>query len=127
MSNLGRVKFFKGERGWGYISCLGSNEDYFVHQSNIKPAINRYRYLTKGEYVSFDTAKDESKEIMQAVNVTGVQGGPLLCDAHLEVDDDGNVTSNGPPVTYRPRGRGHGGGRGRGAGDDSGAPESTQE
>lgn len=125
MSTLGRVKWFNSRDGYGFITSLDSNEDIFVHQSNVCPKINRYRSLTNGEYVSFDITKDDN-EVSQAVNVTGVNGGPLLCDAHLEMDDEGNVSRVGPPIGFRSGGRGGGrGGRGRGRGAQN--KESSEE
>ena len=36
-----------------------------------------YRTLTKGEYVSLNVSDDDK---VQALNVTGINGGTLMCD-----------------------------------------------
>tara|TARA_B110001450_G_C17551623_1_gene452914 strand:- start:70 stop:435 length:366 start_codon:yes stop_codon:yes gene_type:complete len=77
---IGRVKWFKSKLGYGFITVLCDKEelDIFIHQSNIKTKYSHYRTLKEGEYVSLDISiSDESK---QAVNITGVYGGPLVCD-----------------------------------------------
>lgn len=77
---FGRVKWFKSKLGYGFVTVLCDNEeiDIFIHQSNIKTKHSHYRTLKDGEYVSLDISiTDDSK---QAVNVTGVCGGPLVCD-----------------------------------------------
>lgn len=82
-SCLGMVKWFNHKLGYGFITTLidGTEHDIFSHQTNIVPKKNSYRTLTAGEYVSFDLS--ESEEAKQAVNITGVQGGPLRCDQQV--------------------------------------------
>tara|TARA_Y100000590_G_scaffold76693_2_gene84883 strand:+ start:6100 stop:6573 length:474 start_codon:yes stop_codon:yes gene_type:complete len=99
----GRCKWFNNRRGYGFITVdrqsddTTTPEDIFVHQTNIRPSSSSYRTLTQGEYVSFVLRWDG--DTCQAVNVTGLNGGPLLCDSR----------------SSRPGGTG-GGGRGRGQG-----------
>ena len=102
----GQVKWFNSRAGYGFITS-NANEDIFVHQSNVCPKINRYRSLVQGEYVEFELSV--SNDVKQAVKVTGINGGPLMCDSHLQRDEEGNVTRTGPPVTRR----GGRGGRGK--------------
>ena len=97
----GQVKWFNSRAGYGFITS-NTNEDIFVHQSNVCPKINRYRSLVQGEYVEFELSV--SNDVKQAVKVTGINGGPLMCDSHLQCDEEGNVTRIGPPVSRR-RGR----------------------
>jgi cold shock CspA family protein len=96
----GRVKWFRNNLGYGFITVVSPNapengRDVFVHQSNVHPAESTYRTLIKDEYVSLDLSDEENA---QALNVRGVGGGPLRCDA--------------PRPTRRPRtqeqGQGHG-------------------
>ena len=78
--HIGMVKWFNYKLGYGFItvSIDGEDNDIFIHQSNIKPTVSKYRTLSLGEYVSLDISTSE--ETRQAVNVTGVNGGPLRCD-----------------------------------------------
>jgi cold shock CspA family protein len=90
----GRVKWFRNNLGYGFITIVSQDSaengrDVFVHQSNVHPAVSTYRTLIKDEYVSLDLSDDEKT---QALNVRGVGGGPLRCDA--------------PRPTRRPRGTG---------------------
>ena len=78
--SLGRVKWFNSKLGYGFITTTMSEGevDIFIHQSNIRPQQSRYRTLREGEYVSLNVS--ESGETRQAIDVTGVNGGPLNCD-----------------------------------------------
>ena len=78
--HLGRVKWFNSKLGYGFITTNLNSEDHdiFIHQSNIHPTQSRYRTLREGEYVSLNVS--ESGETRQAIDVTGVNGGPLNCD-----------------------------------------------
>ena len=90
-SHTGQVKWFNRRRGYGFIKILkseGSEEDFigkdvFVHQSHITPKQSTYRSLEENEYVEFTLSLDE-RNTTQAVNVTGIMNGTLLCDAHAE-------------------------------------------
>lgn len=91
----GMVKWFNDKHGYGYITVISvgdhNNKDIFIHHNNISPAHSSYRTLHKGEYVTFhigeaEPAYDENqnrvntKHKNQATFVTGIDGGPLLCD-----------------------------------------------
>jgi cold shock CspA family protein len=87
---IGQVKWFGGHRShhgqnasynYGFITvCSGElkGRDVFVHHTGIRPLSSRFRLLHKGEYCQFGILQRDGQ--MQAVNVTGIQGGPLLCD-----------------------------------------------
>ena len=113
MSETGCVKWFNSRAGYGFITS-SSGEDIFVHQTNVVPKINTYRYLVNGEYVQFDLS--ETDDVKQAVSVSGINNGPLMCDSHLRKDEDGNVTRVGPTPGRVASGRGSRRGRGRGRG-----------
>lgn len=89
--HTGQVKWFNRRRGYGFIKILKSEEspedfigkDIFVHQSHITPKQSTYRSLEENEYVEFSLSLDE-RNTTQAVNVTGIMNGTLLCDAHAE-------------------------------------------
>lgn len=75
----GWVKFFSEKRGYGFVTDVQSNEDAFVHFSSLQRRTPGWRGLYKGEYVSFTPQVSDGK--MAALDVTGVQGGPLMCEA----------------------------------------------
>ena len=112
-SNIGRVKWFNSRLGYGFITV--EEDDIFVHQSNICPNISQFRTLTQGEYVSLNISSTDNDNTRMAVDVTGVNGGPLMCDSRLRVvsEDEQNEDSTGYTHVRRGRGRGRGG-RGRG-------------
>ncbi len=80
----GRVKWFNSKAGYGFITaCEGElvNKDIFVHYSSIKSDAAHYKYLTQGEYVEFSLTKPTNeKHEFHAIDVTGVKGGPILCE-----------------------------------------------
>ena len=80
----GRVKWFNSKAGYGFITaCEGElvDKDIFVHYSSIKSEASHYKYLTQGEYVDFSLTKPTNeKHEYHAVDVSGVKGGPILCE-----------------------------------------------
>lgn len=89
--HTGQVKWFSRRRGYGFIKILKSidseedfiGKDVFIHQSNITPKKSTYRSLEENEYVEFTLSLDE-RNTTQAVNVTGIMEGTLLCDAQVD-------------------------------------------
>jgi CspA family cold shock protein len=61
----GTVKWFNGEKGFGFITPDGSTEDVFVHFSAI--AADGYRSLDENQRVEFDTTPGQKGP--QASNV----------------------------------------------------------
>jgi CspA family cold shock protein len=49
----GTVKWFNGEKGYGFIAVDGGGSDVFVHYSSIDST--GYRSLDEGQRVEFDT------------------------------------------------------------------------
>ncbi len=84
-----RVKWFNNKNGYGFASTLGDDsKDVFVHHSSIHVSKEQYRYLVQGEYVDLDVSlitDEKSKHQWQSANVTGVQGGPLMCETREEM------------------------------------------
>ncbi len=67
--NQGTVKWFKSDKGFGFITNDNTKEDIFVHFSAIVG--EGYKVLEEGQKVTFDIEidpKDNSKT--KAVNVT---------------------------------------------------------
>lgn len=67
--NKGTVKWFKSDKGFGFITNDETNEDVFVHFSAINS--DGYKVLEEGQKVTYDVEqdpKDNSKN--KAVNVT---------------------------------------------------------
>lgn len=61
----GTVKWFNGEKGYGFVTC-DSGEELFVHFSEIKG--DGYKTLEEGQKVSFDVT--EGSRGKQASNVS---------------------------------------------------------
>jgi CspA family cold shock protein len=76
----GRVKWFDNRKGFGFVNNLSNNAEVFVHHSGLTSQNGVFRTLYPGEYVEFDLHHDPQSNRDYAVNVTGVQGGSLLCD-----------------------------------------------
>lgn len=64
----GTVKWFNGEKGFGFIAPDGGSEDVFVHFSAI--AGNGYRNLEEAQRVEFDI--EQGPKGPQATNVVAV-------------------------------------------------------
>lgn len=64
--NKGTVKWFKAQKGYGFITNESTGEDVFVHFSGI--AGEGYKSLEEGQNVTFDIT--EGNRGLQAVNVT---------------------------------------------------------
>lgn len=60
----GTVKFFDGDRGFGFIS-REKGDDVFVHVSNVKG--DGVKSLTEGQVVEFDVAPGRKGEEAQNV------------------------------------------------------------
>lgn len=77
----GVCKWFNNKKGYGFVTIVSDNSkgtDVFVHQSNIQPNNSTYRTLCNGEYVQFNLGKSDNGS--QAVNIRGIDNGPLMCD-----------------------------------------------
>jgi CspA family cold shock protein len=81
---VGNVKWFNNKAGYGFITVgekTDSPLDVFVHYSNINVSNSQYKYLVQGEYVEFvQTPTPDGPHAFQATAVTGIEGGPTLCE-----------------------------------------------
>ena len=103
-THTGIVKWFSNRKGYGFLTIVSeemNGDDIFVHQTYVTPKTSEYRALSAGEYVAFNIKDGTDQERSQAIDVTGVCGGPLQCDRPQ-------------PPRVSQGGRGTGTGRGRG-------------
>eukprot|EP00887_Chlorella_sp_A99_P001776 scaffold19.g1776.t1 len=119
----GTVKWFSSSKGFGFIKLLDSEEEVFVHQSNIDTT--GFRSLKEGEEVEFDLVVGEDGK-KKAFHVTGPGGAPPQGSTPLRAGYGGGRGGGGydpaelgyapapgsPYVPYGMSGRGRGGGPG---------------
>ena len=97
---IGNCKWFNKKLGYGFITVYQGDKkgcNIFVHHSGIRPLNSNFKTLRKGEYVHFNIVDGINGP--QATHVTGVCGGPLMCD-NVEMRRGsmaGPYTGNGPP------------------------------
>ena len=118
-TNTGRVKWFNNKAGYGFIKWSPSDdteECVFVHHSALSTKQDQFRYLVEGEYVTFSITEADNKTT--AANVTGPDGGKLMCEtrrerraqndsrrAHRATDDSSVMPSKGrKQSSFRGRG-----------------------
>lgn len=65
--NTGTVKWFNGEKGYGFITVDGDHKDLFVHFSAING--NGFKTLNEGDKVSFDITTNDRGEAASNVTV----------------------------------------------------------
>jgi cold shock CspA family protein len=114
----GCVKWFNMKTGFGFLSVVQSvcgsdlkvGSEIFVHHSNVKVAEEQYRFLVQGEYVEFDVSNvANGQHSCQAINVTGMFGGKLMCETrnearqnqHGDKTDGGDADDSYVPVMRR--------------------------
>ena len=111
----GRVKWFNNKAGYGFITegTGDDSQDVFVHHSALKTTGEQYKYAVEGEYVEFVMSEaDSDKHKWQATEVTGLNGGPLLCETRnarrdrlQDQGEEGEQQHRAPRHTsHRPRG-----------------------
>ena len=64
----GTVKWFNGEKGFGFIAPDDGSKDVFVHFSAI--AMEGYKTLTEGQRVEFEVVQGQKG--LQAANVQAI-------------------------------------------------------
>lgn len=109
---VGRVKWFNNKSGYGFITVsegARANTDIFVHHSGVVVNSEQYKYLVQGEYVSFQLIHTPSgAHEYQAGDVSGINGGKLMCETRREFrqtrvtrSPDESVDVK-PPMSSRP-------------------------
>jgi CspA family cold shock protein len=122
---IGQCKWFNDILGYGFVTQQSGDDkgkDIFVHHSGVCPLNSHYKTLRKGEYVNFNVVCGENGD--QAVDVTGINGGTLMCDVSPIVRtsqrDSDSQGADGAAGGGGARDYGRGGGRGRGRGSARG-------
>jgi CspA family cold shock protein len=67
MANSGTVKFFNGERGYGFIKPDDGGRDVFVHITAVEQA--GLKALNEGQRISFEVEPDKKGKGPKAVNL----------------------------------------------------------
>ena len=80
--NIGRIVWFDQKKGFGFVKIMDTEEkEVFFHFSSIQ-SVNSFKKVYPGEYVSLDIKHQpevKGKEYI-CLNLTGVNGGPLLIE-----------------------------------------------
>lgn len=75
MKQIGKVKWFNENKGYGFILQEEGGRDIFVHYSEIKT--EGFRTLTEGETVEFDLLESDkgpqAKEVIRSNGSAGAQ------------------------------------------------------
>ena len=100
---LGRVKWFNNKAGYGFITVtdgVKSGSDVFVHHSSIVVSQEQYRYLVQGEYVTLKLvhSPEGAQHEYQAGEVSGINGGKLMCETRNAAQDYSQSQQQGQEV-----------------------------
>lgn len=98
---LGQVKWFNNKAGYGFITVNDgehSGKEIFIHYTTIRTSNkDQYKYLVQGEYVEFNLVKSTTeKHEYQAVDISGIKGGPLMCETRRSTRSADPSTSAEP-------------------------------
>jgi cold shock CspA family protein len=95
---VGQVKWFNNKAGYGFITMTneeGTDSDIFTHYTTVQVKDSQYKYLVQGEYVEFElTDSTNTQHQYQATQVTGIQGGKLMCETRQANRGSGVRPSN---------------------------------
>jgi len=87
LPNVGWTKFFSAQKGYGFLTDLDTGREVFVHYTALQRRDRGWRGLYRGEYVAYRPFVDENGHV-SAVEVTGVGGGPLMCEANAVTEPE---------------------------------------
>ena len=104
--HVGQVKWFNNKAGFGFVTMRdvnGEQVDIFTHYSTVRVTDAQYKYLVQGEYVEFDMIEStNTKHAFQAANITGINGGNLMCETRqLNRPEKSTRQKHEPPSTSR--------------------------
>ena len=68
--NTGTVKFYNGQKGFGFIAPDDGGKDVFVHATALERA--GIRGLSEGQKVSFDTQEDSRSGKIAVGNIQAI-------------------------------------------------------
>ena len=63
--NIGKVKWFDGKKGYGFVAETSTDTDYFVHFSEIQN--DGYKTLTEGQEVTFEIGEGRQGTVAKNV------------------------------------------------------------
>ncbi|GMH13537.1 hypothetical protein Nepgr_015378 [Nepenthes gracilis] len=109
----GVVKWFDGQKGYGFITPNNGSEDFFVHQSSIRS--EGFRSLGEGEEVEFVVGSGDDGRT-KAVDVTGPDEAPVQGNRRGAGEGGGSRGDGGYGREYGGSGYGGGGRSNRGGG-----------
>ena len=64
--NIGTVKWFNSEKGFGFIQIENGNDEFFIHHSEIQSSGYGRVSLDEGQRVSFEIGRNEKDSCSQA-------------------------------------------------------------
>ena len=66
--NEGKVKWFDAEKGYGFVSNVSDDKDYFVHFSEIQT--DGFKTLEEGQKVEFEIGEGTKGAVAKNVKAT---------------------------------------------------------
>ena len=66
--NVGKVKWFDGKKGYGFVAETSTDTDYFVHFSEIQN--DGYKTLEEGQNVTFEIGEGKQGPVAKNVKTT---------------------------------------------------------
>lgn len=92
----GTVRFFNSQKGYGFISMEGSEDDIFMHHTQVLwQGEPEYKSVAEGRILSFRLETKESSGKLQAVDIRTVAGHPVVSDDAVFVTAVGCKTYEG--------------------------------
>jgi cold shock CspA family protein len=88
-----RCKWFEATKGYGFLVDIEASNEIFVHYSALRRASQGWRCLWTNEYVEYIAESSEQGPI--ATCVTGIHGGPLMCEQARDSEDAINTKGQG--------------------------------